>query len=444
MPMALVRGLRAILAASLMALVPAGGAAAQTFATGARLTPTDYYDAIPDAAPQLPRSGTGVDLSRFLPPPGNQGSMGSCVGWAVAYATRSFVAGVKQGASWPLKSPSGQFSPAFLYNEVNNRTEGQCNRQGMLITTALQFTNSVGAVLLDTFGYTDADCSLRATPDILNRAGAYRIESFASLGPQHEVPLAKVIEALDAGRPVILAIGVDQAFNDYRGGVLSQYAGPNLGYHAIVAVGYDRAAGTLKLLNSWGSGWGENGTVRIAYATAQEMIYEGYVILDASALDRTEPQPTPIPVPTPPDPQLEKRYFDWFDAIEGGDLAAVRAGLDAGLRPEVEADRVTGLQLAIEQGNLAMIGQMLEVRPQLDIAVPGGNYLLLAMLEDRNPVEMTRALIGAGINPNILDRKGYSAMCMLGPDDDDPRMREIYQIIRSAGGRCLAPEAKFG
>lgn len=437
-----VRGLLAMLAACLLAIFPAGGARAQTFATGARLTPADYYNAIPDAAPLIPRASTGVDLTRFLPPPGNQGALGSCVGWAVAYATRSFVAGIRN-PSWPLASASGQFSPAFLYNEVKNRTEGGCNRQGMQITTALQFTASVGAVLLDTFRYTDADCTLRATPDILNRADAYRINAYASLGPQHEVSLGKVIEMLDAGRPVILAIGVDENFNDYRGGVLSRYVGPTLGYHAIVAVGYDQSSGTLKLLNSWGPGWGEGGTVRIAYATAQQMIYEGYVILDASALDRVDPSPTPVPVPVPPDPDIERRYFAWFDAIEAGNLSAVKAGLDGGLRPDIEVDRDTGMGLAIEGGNLALLELLLQSRPRLDIAVVPGNYLVFAMLQDNNAVEMTRALIGSGIDPNILDRKGYSALCLISSNDSDPRMRQIYGIIRAAGGRCLAPEAKF-
>src|SRR5262245_18665084 len=31
-----------------------------------------------------------VDLSRLFPTPGNQGRHGSCVGWAVGYATRAY------------------------------------------------------------------------------------------------------------------------------------------------------------------------------------------------------------------------------------------------------------------------------------------------------------------------------------------------------------------
>lgn len=458
-----------MLAALALAVSPTP-ATAQVYPTGADLTDPAYYNVIPVAAPLIPQSRRSVDLTRFMPPPGNQGQLGSCVGWAVAYASRSFVAGIKGGAGWSLRGPSGQFSAGFLYNEVKARTAGFCDRKGIPIASALQFSASVGAVTLADFPYNAADCALRASSVLLSRADAYKIKDFASLGTSGGVPLDKVIESLDAGRPVILAIGVDNAFMYYRSGILSVYSGPSVGYHAIVAVGYDRDAGTLKLMNSWGPGWGEAGTVRISFEAAQRMIVEAYVILDASALDQIQPAPAPVPVPVPvpvptpgpapvpvpppppgPNPgpvpinHLQDRYYTWFDAVHDGDTAAVRKELELGLRPDVEVRHDTALYIAIEDGNLALVKLMLRYRPRLNSYVYRlGNYLVLASLAEHNNVAITQALIDGGIDPNILDSKGYSQLCTVSATDEIyPGSRQIYQILNAAGGRCIAPEVKF-
>lgn len=436
----------------------ANPADAQTYATGALTTDPAYYNLVPVSASLLPDFKRKVDLSPFLPPPGQQGQLGSCVGWAIAYATRSFVAGQQSAPGWPLSSPAGQFSPMFVYNEMKARNPGFCDKQGLVVSQALQFVQAVGVVPLSLFPYDEGGCSLRPSSALVSQANAWRIKEFAALGPWGAVPLDKIIEALDAGRPVILTIGADLALSTYRGGVLDSYAGPVRGYHAIVAVGYDRDAGTLKLMNSWGPDWGEAGTMRVGFATAQRMIYEAYVVLDAAALDKPvpipapapgpapAPAPVPVPQPGPPVSDLAVRYNSWFDAIEAGNLGAVRSGLEAGLRPDIEVGNDTGLELAIDYGNVGMLKLMLRYRPRLNVYVRGpGNYLVLARIAENNAAAMVRLLIDAGIDPNILDKRGYSMLCSLSAAGDElfPDNREIYKIIKTAGGRCIAPEVKF-
>ena len=446
-----------VLTAALLVAICPVAAGAQAFSTGAVPTRPDYYNVMPVAAPSLPAGHRGVDLSRFMPPVGNQGTLGSCVGWAVAYAASSFAAGISRAPGWSVASPVGQFSPAFLYNEVKARTEGVCNRNGIQVSTALQFAFTVGAIPLNRFGYNANDCALRPSDSLISQAGAYRIKDFASLGPWGAIPLDRIIQQLDAGRPVILTIRVDDAFGAYSGGILSTHNVSAINYHAIVAVGYDRDEGTLKLQNSWGRERGESGFVRVSFAAAQQMIVEGYTILDASALEPApvpvpsptpapSPSPTPAPVPSPiPPDSLKQRYFNWFDAVEAGDIVKAKLGLDQGLRPELEVARESGMTLAIDAGNVTMLRLLLRYRPMLNTYVRHiGNYLRMASAADRNAVEMVRTLIDAGIDPNILDPKGYSLLCSLSPDSEaSPGDRQIYTILKKAGGRCIAPEVKF-
>ena len=63
---------------------------------------------------------------------------------------------------------------------------------------------------------------------------------------------------------VMTGVYVDNAFMEYKGGI---YAGCSSGSpnHAVVVVGYGTESGTdfWLIKNSWGSGWGEKGYVRV-------------------------------------------------------------------------------------------------------------------------------------------------------------------------------------
>ncbi|MEO0084045.1 MAG: cysteine protease, partial [candidate division WOR-3 bacterium] len=63
-----------------------------------------------------------VDLSSQMPPVGNQGSQGSCVGWAMAYYHKTHTEWKEHG--WNVNLTENQFSPAFVYNLINGGTDG--------------------------------------------------------------------------------------------------------------------------------------------------------------------------------------------------------------------------------------------------------------------------------------------------------------------------------
>jgi hypothetical protein len=68
-----------------------------------------------------PTFPTSVDLSPNFPNPGSQGAQSSCVGWAVAYALKSFQEKMEIG--WPLNTAENIFSPAFVYNQINGSND---------------------------------------------------------------------------------------------------------------------------------------------------------------------------------------------------------------------------------------------------------------------------------------------------------------------------------
>lgn len=84
-------------------------------------------------------------------------------------------------------------------------------------------------------------------------AGYYRITT-----------LAEIRQALAASKPVVGGVGVGDSIFQARGSAIYDPAPgePSIGGHAMTIVGYD--ADSFTICNSWGTGWGDRGFVRMA------------------------------------------------------------------------------------------------------------------------------------------------------------------------------------
>ncbi len=95
--------------------------------TPEELAAIEFANAPFSAGARLPRA---VDLSSNMPPPLDQGSQGSCVAWAIAYALKSYQEKIEEGQ--PFVGPDGRldqrrvFSPGFIYSQVNQGRDGGC------------------------------------------------------------------------------------------------------------------------------------------------------------------------------------------------------------------------------------------------------------------------------------------------------------------------------
>jgi hypothetical protein len=78
--------------------------------------------------------------------------------------------------------------------------------------------------------------------------------------------------------PVAAAVCVDRYFQAYTGGIFTDPVPCRQVNHAIVLVGWDDAGGYWILRNSWGTSWGEQGYMRIAYGTSQVGYAANYVV----------------------------------------------------------------------------------------------------------------------------------------------------------------------
>ena len=278
-----------------------GGAAQaqnQQPSTGLSFVDEDRYRGIPLAsnpygAAELPPR---IDLSSNMPRPGNQGDQNSCVGWAVAYALKSYQEQLEEG--WQLDR-NGQpdqsriFSPSFIYNQINNGADA-----GSFFVDAFNVLSSEGAAPLSAMPYSNY---LAPIPDAARAAAKqYRIDTWRRVNTQDTRELKA---QLNANYPVIIGAIVDDGFVRMgRDQIWDSQIGNQQSGHAMVVVGYDDAKSAFKIINSWGRSWGTDGYGWISYQHFPRVVREAYVAKDARNGAGPIVPPDDIPDDTQPDP----------------------------------------------------------------------------------------------------------------------------------------------
>ena len=268
---------------------------------GLKFTPADQLQGIPLAS--TPYSGNELpnyfDLSGNLPPAGNQGRQNSCVAWTVAYAYKSYQEKKEENSSYVVNGQlnlNAIFSPAFIYNQINNGVDG-----GSYFTDALNILSQQGAVKWVDMPYNEQDYLTKPNTSQKNKAKNYQIDFWRRVNVYDQ---KEVKAQINAGFPVIIGAMVDNEFSvrgrnlsgqDY---IWSSAGSTQQGGHAMLVVGFDDSRGAFKVLNSWGKDWGRDGYCWITYNLFPQVVKEGYVMKDAvNSVDDT-PRPNPVVNPT--------------------------------------------------------------------------------------------------------------------------------------------------
>ncbi len=204
-----------------------------------------------------------------LPPIGNQGSQGSCVGWAWGYYCLTHQIAAANGF-WDVTIPSHQFSPAFIYNHINFGDD-----TGSLHLDASYLLETVGCSSMDSMPYDSGDYTTWPIASDYTEAMKYRTTNmnFDYLYTDDDLEILK--SYLASGNTAVTSILVRTAFSsfdDVNNIYTTEHAsGDYLGGHAVCVVGYDDTKattdgpGAFMLVNSWGLGWGDNGFWWMSY-----------------------------------------------------------------------------------------------------------------------------------------------------------------------------------
>ncbi|MGO9008230.1 MAG: C1 family peptidase [Beijerinckiaceae bacterium] len=231
-----------------------------------------------------------VDLTPQMPPVGDQGELVSGTAWAVAYAARSYYAGRNEGRN--VESPENEASPGYVYNLA---LQGDCN-EGATISKTVEVLQQ-GAVSLAAFPY-KPECQAPPTP-LISSAKDFRVKGYHVLDRAHIDDIKGQIERQN---PVVVQFRVSPAFEEFRGGGIFDEvdfasAGSEDRWQTLTIIGYnDDKLQAVRVMNSWGRGWGDDGYAWISYAALTNRI-SGAVVLDVAAWQGVPPKDEPKPEP---------------------------------------------------------------------------------------------------------------------------------------------------
>jgi hypothetical protein len=254
---------------------PTPGAGEQLATSTGTLLPVEQIEPAPGATDAaLP---TSIDLSGDSVPVGYQGSIGSCVTWAIDYAMLGWYSRHENRAGQP-------FNPMYTYSQVHldNSAEGGGSYPKDALNVALQQGND-----------TMAHYSVKSTTDFTDKptvadqtsAANYKISGWRALfqstsGVGSAIDAATLRAALAQGKPVAIGMEVRAPFQKLWGAsssyvwddVTSQF----IGRHEVMATGYDAAG--LWIQNSWSAQWGYNGYMHLSWQVVEHDVFEAETI----------------------------------------------------------------------------------------------------------------------------------------------------------------------
>lgn len=209
-----------------------------------------------------------VDLTDKLPPIGDQGQYGTCVAWSVGYNLRTFMHAVDYDLSKSdLELKQNQYSPKDLFLAINNDDKGKdCN--GTNFEYALDVLVDRGITTQDIAPYTElSNCSQLPDADWTEDAATQKIDNYRKI---NHTDVNTIKNYLDANRVISFGAKLGDKFMQteddevLRSPETYGYTGQHA-YHAMLLSGYDDSKQAFRVVNSWGTQWGDKGYIWVDY-----------------------------------------------------------------------------------------------------------------------------------------------------------------------------------
>lgn len=239
-----------------------------------------------------------TSLERYLPALYPQ-TGGTCVAMSTALA-RTIMLANSLGATDIATITRIQMSPYFIYYHARNSQDFSCN-EGLNPIRALMVAKEIGFERFARIEYpnhfpftSDYLCpkTYNYLPpklqDHLANAKAYRISDFYVTKSKDGIK-----SALAKGFPVIVAMQVPESFqmcrSDYWKSTIYETKNKAFG-HAMVVVGFNDNyyGGSFRVVNSWGTSWGDNGKIWINYSELEYWLDGAFIMIPASSSYKLE------------------------------------------------------------------------------------------------------------------------------------------------------------
>lgn len=222
------------------------------------------------AAPAIPAS---KDLRAQWWTVGDQGSTGSCVGWAAADSVLRW----HFARAGRIPRPD-RLSPRFVWmasketDQLITRPTTFIEAEGTSLKSALDIARKFGVVKDSVLPFVSGKLYAGEAKTFYVHAAQLKILAYFNLGTN----LTNWRNWLATKGPILTRLNVDATWDDVTAnGKLDAYQPDTArGGHAVALVGY--RPGRFIVRNSWGTGWADRGFAYASLAYAQEAFTEAY------------------------------------------------------------------------------------------------------------------------------------------------------------------------
>ena len=232
-----------------------------------------------------------------LPPIGNQVVAGSCYAWAAAYYYLTHLQWQEYG--WDVNDPAHQCSPAFVYNLTNGGVDNGAWEGDSARHDAFEVFETLGCATMEDMPYHFTTYRDFPSETAFRNGMKFRTLSTHHIETRTDSGLQILKNHLLTGNLAVLGIYGYQNLNNINSYnniyCQSQATGSRLYWHEVTIIGFNDTLvtadgiGAFRLVNSWGTGWGDAGFFWMSYeAVKHTQTSYGYVMY---AIDRIGYQP---------------------------------------------------------------------------------------------------------------------------------------------------------
>ncbi len=217
------------------------------------------------------------DLAANCAPIRDQGSWGSCATFATGDGAMNYSLKQTYGANWNLADNKFKVAPAWLYiksgaDQGLNCTQGRILPYLLESLKVVSTRTSIGAASETNAPYNTSTCTPSWAQAATDDASVQKIDSYSSINCSTDAGIITMKSVIaDQQKPLVFGTEVDNAFMNYSNTKATtpvwNFAGPSIGGHAMLVVGYDDTKSAFKVRNSWSTGWGFSGYCWIGYQT---------------------------------------------------------------------------------------------------------------------------------------------------------------------------------
>jgi C1A family cysteine protease len=199
-----------------------------------------------------------VDLEPFCSPIDTQLRLNSCVANATADSIEliNSVQGLSHSQVSRLQIYYNGRSIMYAMNDDHTSLKDE----GMWIRAAFRAIANLGVCSEDEWPYDPKHVNTRPPVGLMFKSLKNKISGYYKIT---NYKVAEFKRAISAMHPVVMGIPVNDGFKNYKGGILSppEVGDKIYGHHAIMAMGF--GPDFIKIRNSWGPGFGEDGYAKL-------------------------------------------------------------------------------------------------------------------------------------------------------------------------------------